>query len=138
MATSSKKITNTPAASTTLTKKTVAKKVVAATQTNNTATLKTTATPVKKLTAASTMKAAPTPTKKVSAPKTEIPTSKPAATAKSAPQKSVKENTITHEDRYHMISTAAYFRAEQRGFAGGYEMEDWISGEAQIGAMLNA
>lgn len=37
-----------------------------------------------------------------------------------------------------MIATATYFRAEQRGFAGGYEMEDWISGEAEIDTRLNA
>jgi hypothetical protein len=64
--------------------------------------------------------------------------SKPATTAKSAPQKSVKKNTATPEERYCMIATAAYFRAEHRGFVGGYEMEDWIAGEAQIDAKLGA
>lgn len=75
--------------------------------------------------------ASTTPAKKPAA-------SKPATAAKSAPQKSIKTNTVTPEERYRMIATAAYFRAEQRGFAGGYEMQDWISGEAEIDARLNA
>lgn len=65
-------------------------------------------------------------------------TSKSSATVKSSLKNSVEKNTVTPEDRYRMIATAAYFCAEQRGFAGGCEMEDWISGEAQIDAMLNA
>ena len=55
----------------------------------------------------------------------------------SAPKKSAKKNTVTPEERYQMIATAAYFLAEQRGFTGGYEREDWISGEAQIDAKFN-
>jgi len=30
------------------------------------------------------------------------------------------------------VAEAAYFIAEQRGFAAGYEMEDWLAAEAQI------
>lgn len=99
------------------------------------------ATSIKKTTttpAASTTSAKKPVAKKVSSPKTETSTSKPASTAKSEPQKSVKKNTVTHEERYCMIATAAYFRAEQRGFSGGYEMADWIAGEAQIDAKLSA
>lgn len=122
MATSSKKTT--PTADAAPAKKPATKKAAAP---------KAAATPAKKATAATAKKAAAAPAKKVSAPKAE----KPAA-AKSAPKKAAKKNTVSPEERYHMIATAAYFRAEQRGFAGGYEMEDWISGEAQIDAMLNA
>jgi hypothetical protein len=45
---------------------------------------------------------------------------------------------IIPEERYKMIATAAYFRAEQRGFATGHETEDWSASEAEIDAMLNA
>ncbi|MEO6976329.1 MAG: DUF2934 domain-containing protein [Gallionella sp.] len=37
-----------------------------------------------------------------------------------------------NEDRHHMISTAAYFRAEQHGFDGVYELQDWLEAEAEI------
>lgn len=53
---------------------------------------------------------------------------KPASTKKASP--------VTPEQRYKMISTAAYFLAEHRGFAGGYEMQDWIAAEAEIDAKL--
>jgi hypothetical protein len=34
--------------------------------------------------------------------------------------------------RYMMIAEAAYFRAEKRGFAPGYEIADWLEAEAEI------
>ena len=123
MVTSSKKTTTATA-----TKKPAAKKIAAPAPAN-----KVTA---KKTAAVATKKAAPAPVKKVSAPKTEKPANKPAATAKSVPQKSVKKTTFTPEERYRWIETAAYFRAEQRGFATGHETEDWKASEAQFDAML--
>lgn len=41
---------------------------------------------------------------------------------------------ISREERLHMIEQAAYFRAEQRGFSGGDEMQDWLDAEAEINA----
>ena len=41
-------------------------------------------------------------------------------------------------ERHQMIAQAAYFRAEQRGFAGGQEVEDWLAAEAEIDQLLNA
>jgi hypothetical protein len=32
------------------------------------------------------------------------------------------------------IRVAAYFRAERRGFVGGYELEDWVAAEAELRA----
>ena len=41
----------------------------------------------------------------------------------------IDERTAT----YHaMIATAAYFRAEKRGFQAGHELEDWVAAEAEI------
>jgi hypothetical protein len=37
-----------------------------------------------------------------------------------------------------MIQMAAYFRAERRGFAPGYEVEDWMAAEAEVEAQLAA
>jgi hypothetical protein len=31
-----------------------------------------------------------------------------------------------------LILEAAYFRAKQRGFTPGYELEDWIEAEAEV------
>lgn len=62
------------------------------------------------------------------------PAKKPAV-KKSAPKQKVA--AVTPEQRYQMISTAAYFLAERRGFAHGYEMQDWIAAEAEVDARLN-
>jgi hypothetical protein len=84
----------------------------------------TSSTPAKKAVAG-------TPAKKASA-------SKAAATAKSTPKKTAKKTTVSSEERYQMIATAAYFLAERRGFSGCYEMVDWITAEAEIDAKLKA
>jgi hypothetical protein len=31
-----------------------------------------------------------------------------------------------------MVRMAAYLRAERRGFAPGYEIEDWLAAEAEV------
>jgi hypothetical protein len=45
---------------------------------------------------------------------------------------SAKQNMAGNEDRHRMISTAAYYRAEQQGFDGVHEMQDWLEAEAEI------
>ena len=35
-----------------------------------------------------------------------------------------------------MISEAAYFRAEQRGFLVGDDLADWLAAEAEVDALL--
>ncbi len=42
------------------------------------------------------------------------------------------------EERHHLISTAAYFRAERRGFQPGSELEDWLQAEAEIDRRFNS
>jgi len=39
---------------------------------------------------------------------------------------------ITPEERHEMISEAAYYLAEQRGFREGCQMYDWLKAEARI------
>lgn len=41
-------------------------------------------------------------------------------------------------DREGMVRTAAYLRAERRGFAPGYEIEDWLAAEAEVSVRQNA
>ena len=36
------------------------------------------------------------------------------------------------ERRHHRISEAAYYRAQQRGFAPGADQEDWFEAETEI------
>jgi len=40
------------------------------------------------------------------------------------------------EMRRQMIASAAYYRAEKRGFNGGSEFEDWLDAEAEIDRTL--
>jgi len=53
------------------------------------------------------------------------------------PESIAQENPpVTAEERYRMITEAAYFRAEKRGFLGGDVAEDWLQAEAEIDRML--
>jgi hypothetical protein len=62
-----------------------------------------------------------------------------------APVASSKPNTIiSHsgafidpERRQAMISEAAYYCAEQRGFAASHELDDWLAAERQIDQALS-
>jgi hypothetical protein len=44
--------------------------------------------------------------------------------------------TCTLEQRQTMISAAAYFMAEHRGFESGHELQDWLFAESQIDAAI--
>ena len=43
---------------------------------------------------------------------------------------------VTEPERRSMVSEAAYYRSAARGFAPGYELEDWLAAEAEIEALL--
>ena len=127
----------------TVARKPAAKKVIAevkATKTTAAAVKKTVAkTPVAKTPAAqATVQKVATPkaaVKKVAAPKTA--TVEPNAPSAKKPSAKKTTTAVSPQQRYHMISTAAYYLAERRGFAGGYETQDWISAEFEIDAKLN-
>jgi hypothetical protein len=44
--------------------------------------------------------------------------------------------TVAPEARNRMIAEAAYYLAERRGFAPGYELEDWLEAETEIDSAL--
>lgn len=46
--------------------------------------------------------------------------------------------SVSPDRRFQMISEAAYFRAERRGFAPGGESRDWLESEAEIEELLAA
>lgn len=64
-----------------------------------------------------------------------------AGEARAAPSQAVKKAVetaacISPEERFQMISEAAYFRAEQRGFMVGDDLADWLTAESEIDALL--
>jgi len=61
------------------------------------------------------------------------PTKTIAKSQSAAPDNDIGDKT----DREEMISVAAYFRAEHRGFGEGDPLADWLAAEAEIDAMLN-
>lgn len=44
------------------------------------------------------------------------------------------ENGPDFSDRLQRIATAAYYKAEARGFVPGLEMEDWLQAESEVDA----
>lgn len=46
--------------------------------------------------------------------------------------------TCSPEQRQTMISEAAYFMAEHRGFESGHELQDWLFAENQIDAAISS
>ena len=39
---------------------------------------------------------------------------------------------LPEEEMRRQIAEAAYYRAKQRGFAPGYELEDWVQAESEV------
>lgn len=55
------------------------------------------------------------------------------AEARSRAQRDATQGDAAHDcPREQMIAEAAYYRAEQRGFAPGNEMSDWLLAEADV------
>jgi hypothetical protein len=40
------------------------------------------------------------------------------------------------DQRRALIAQAAYFRAERRNFAPGFEVEDWLGAETEVDTLL--
>jgi len=43
---------------------------------------------------------------------------------------------VLSRDRGRWIAEAAYYRAEKRGFAPGFALEDWLSAEAEVDFLI--
>lgn len=59
-----------------------------------------------------------------------------AAPAKGTP-KAVSTPQPSPEEVRKLISEAAYYRAKQRGFAPGHELEDWVQAEVEVRQRLS-
>ncbi len=72
------------------------------------------------------------------------PMSKRAAAGKAGAARNAGGRTgsaargVPATSREEMIATAAYFRAEHRGFSEGDPVADWLAAEEEIDAMLHA
>ena len=78
-------------------------------------------------------KKAPARRARQSAPKRPASTKPKSVAATTRPPKPVVAKAAAGDaDRQSMVAMAAYFRAQKRGFAPGYEMEDWIAAEAEV------
>ena len=67
------------------------------------------------------------------------PTSKRTGKAKKPTVHKTKTTTgnfVTAEQRFSMISEAAYYIAEKRGFSGGDPTSDWLYAESQVDQIL--
>jgi hypothetical protein len=45
---------------------------------------------------------------------------------------------LSPEEVYRLIQETAYFKAKQRGFAPGGEVQDWIEAEAEVRRRLES
>ncbi|MDJ0860859.1 MAG: DUF2934 domain-containing protein [Gammaproteobacteria bacterium] len=88
---------------------------------------------------ATTNKGKPTtpPVKKRAAAKKRAAPRKAATKKVGADRSNSSPVNISAEERWRMVATAAYHRAEQRGFAPGHEVEDWLNAEKEIDAVLS-
>ncbi len=71
-------------------------------------------------------KATPKPDSKAAAPRN------PMSEQRSAPTESNMRNRNAPEEMRKQIEEAAYYRAKQRGFEPGHELEDWVQAESEV------
>lgn len=68
------------------------------------------------------------------------PRSAPQDTASAKPLSYTGESRVdvSPEELRKLISEAAYYRAKQRGFEPGHELEDWVQAEAEVMSRVGA
>lgn len=73
-------------------------------------------------------------TKKVVTQK--VVTKKRVATKKRVVNKKSTRSLVSARERYEMIATMAYYRAEKRNFDQGHDYQDWLECELIVDQML--
>jgi Protein of unknown function (DUF2934) len=58
-------------------------------------------------------------------------------TPRTARTESSARANVSPDELRKLISEAAYYRAKQRGFEPGHEVEDWVQAEAEVIGRLN-
>lgn len=69
---------------------------------------------------------------RVAAEKARLAKAQSKTTAKGKVTKRRLTSAKSNQERYERIAEAAYYRAEQRDFAPGHEVEDWLAAEKEI------
>ena len=59
-------------------------------------------------------------------------TPKPDSRSASMPTSGGVRAEVASEDTRRQIAEAAYFRAKERGFEPGHELEDWVEAESEV------
>jgi hypothetical protein len=75
--------------------------------------------------------ATPKPDSKASAPR------RPTSEQRASPMSSNARAEISPEEIKRLIAEAAYYRAKERGFEPGHELDDWVEAESEIMDRLN-
>lgn len=76
-------------------------------------------------------------TERRSAERRTAPKAAPKSTPKPASFNNTARAEISADEVRKLISEAAYYRAKQRGFQPGHELDDWIQAEAEVTRRLN-
>lgn len=70
--------------------------------------------------------------------KTAASTVKKKTSSTGKPKKSTPSAVeISPEERWRMIATTAYLKAEARNFAPGHEKDDWLQAEKEVDALIS-
>ena len=77
----------------------------------------------------------PKPDSKAGAPRKPIAEERSAARGASNLR---PERSPSPDELRRLIEEAAYYRAKQRGFEPGHELEDWIQAESEVRRRLDA
>lgn len=64
--------------------------------------------------------------------RTNAATPKPDTTKAAAPMNADARAEASAEEIRQLIAEAAYYRAKQRGFTPGHELEDWVQAESEV------
>jgi hypothetical protein len=65
-------------------------------------------------------------------------TGKRATRARTPHARTDSSTSLSAQDRLQMVESAAYFRAERRGFTPGRAIEDWLAAESEIDTLIAA
>jgi len=60
----------------------------------------------------------------------------PRKAIQATPRPDIRVET-SREDTRRRIAEAAYFRAKQRNFEPGHELEDWVEAESEVMGRIN-
>jgi hypothetical protein len=56
----------------------------------------------------------------------------------SMPRPSLREPAVDEANVSALIAECAYYKAERRGFQPGYELDDWLAAEREVGSFAAA